>query len=72
LNKPLSIEPTAFDLENKVQYKIEPVQEGKNFRIVFTSIPSSAETYQGFLKLKTNYAEKPVITIPIRGKFKSN
>lgn len=71
LNKPLSIEPTAFDLDKKVTYKIEPVQEGKNFRIVFTSIPGPAETYHGFLKLKTNYTEKPEITIPIRGKFKN-
>ena len=71
LNKPLTIEPTVFDLDKKVQYRIEPVQEGKNFRIVFTNIPGSAENYRGFLKLKTNYTEKPEIMIPIRGKFKS-
>jgi hypothetical protein len=71
LKKPLSIEPTAFDLDKKVQYRIESIQEGKNFRVVFTNIPGSAETYRGFLKLKTNYTEKPIITIPIRGKFKN-
>ena len=69
LERSLSIEPTAFDLDKEVQYRIVPIQEGKNFRIVFTSIPGSVETYHGSLKLKTNYAEKPVITIPIRGKF---
>jgi hypothetical protein len=71
LSKPLTIEPTAFDLDNKVQYRIEPILEGKNFKVVFTNIPGSPETYQGFLKLKTNYAERPEITIPIRGKFKT-
>lgn len=71
LEKPLSIEPMAFDLDKKVQYRIEPIQEGKNFRIVFTSIPGSVGTYRGSMQLKTNYSEKPVITIPIRGKFKN-
>jgi hypothetical protein len=71
LEKPLFIEPVAFDLDNKVKYKLEPVQDGKSYRLVFTSIPGAAKTYQGFLKLKTNYSEKPVITIPIRGKFKN-
>ena len=71
LNKPLSIEPIAFDLDKKVTYQIEPVQSGKNFRIVFTNIPGSAETYRGYLKLRTNYSEKPEITIPIRGKFRN-
>lgn len=71
LGKPLIIEPTAFDLEKKVKYRIEPVQEGKNFKIVFTNTPGSAETYRGFLKLKTNYTEKPEIVIPIRGKFRN-
>ena len=71
LGKPLIIEPAAFDLDKKVRYSIEPVQEGKNFRILFTNIPGSEETYRGSLKLKTNYHEKPEIVIPIRGKFRS-
>ena len=71
LTKPLSIEPTAFDLDKKVKYKLEPIQEGKSYRVVFTTVPGSAATYRGFLKLKTNYSDKPVITIPIRGKFKN-
>lgn len=71
LEKPLSIEPIAFNLDKKVKYKLEPVQEGKDYRLMFTSIPGSAGTYHGFIKLKTNYSEKPVITIPIRGKFKN-
>ena len=57
LKKPLSLEPANFDLDKKVQYRIEPIQEGKNFRVVFTNIPGSAGTYRGFLKLKTNYTD---------------
>ena len=69
--KPLVIEPIAFDLDKFVKYKLEPLQDGKSYRLLFTSIPGPAETYRGFIKLKTNYSEKPVITIPIRGKFKN-
>jgi hypothetical protein len=68
---PLSIEPIAFNLDKQVNYKLEPVQEGKSYRVVFTTVPGSAEIYRGFLKLQTNYSEKPVITIPIRGKFRN-
>lgn len=36
----------------------------------FTSIPGPAGTYRGVLRLKTNYPEKPEITIPIRARFR--
>ena len=71
LTKSLAIEPIAFDLDKQITYKLEPIQEGKSYRVVFTTVPGSAATYRGFLKLKTSYSEKPVITIPIRGKFKN-
>ena len=68
--KPLTLEPIAFDLDKFVTYKLEPVKEGESYKLVFTSIPGPAETYRGLIKIKTNYSEKPMITIPIRGKFK--
>lgn len=71
LKKPLTIEPIAFDIDKYVSYKLEPVQEGERYRLVLTSNPGSTGTYRGAIKLKTNYPEKPVITIPIRGKFKN-
>jgi len=68
--RPLTLEPIHFDLNEKVSYRIEEVEAGKIFKIHFTTIPGSAEAYHGSLKLKTNYPEKPEINIPIWGRFK--
>jgi hypothetical protein len=70
LDKPLKLEPTRFDLSPKVLYRIEELELGKTFLIHFTNLPGSAETYHGFLKLRTNYPEKPEISIRVRGKFR--
>jgi hypothetical protein len=69
-DRPLKLEPVDFNLSKKVTYKIEEVEAGKIFQIHFTSIPGHTERYHGFLKLKTNYPEKPEITIRIRALFK--
>lgn len=69
-DKPLKLEPSSFDLSTKVTYRIEEVEPGLVFKVHFTTIPGPAETYRGVLKLKTNYPEKPEITIRIRGKFR--
>ena len=69
LDKPLTLTPDQFNLEGKLTYTVEEVEKGRRFIIRFTSIPSPPQTYQGFLNLKTNYPEKPVINIRIRGRF---
>ena len=66
----LRLDPIAFDLEQKVAYTLEEVQRGRLFRVHFTNRPGPPELYRGFLRLKTNYPEKPVVTIPIRGRFR--
>jgi len=68
---PLSLEPVSFNLDKKATYRIEEVEPGKAFKVTFTNISESDETYLGFLTLKTNYPEKPEITIRIRGRFKN-
>ena len=65
-DKPLELKPNHFTLEKKVSYRIEEVQKGKAFNIHFTSIPGVTGKHYGFLKLKTNYPEKPEITIKVR------
>ena len=65
-NKPLKLEPSYFNLGKKVTYRIEEVESGRIFRVHFTSTPGPAGNYRGILKLKTNYPEKPEITIRIR------
>jgi len=69
-DKPLKLEPSRFNLSNKVDYRIEEVEAGREFRIHFTSIPDNVGIYRGFLKLKTNYPERPEITIRIKATFK--
>ena len=69
LDKPLTLTPTQFNLEGKLTYVFEEIEKGRRFRIRFTSIPGLAQIYHGFLKLKTNYPEKPVINIRLRGRI---
>ena len=69
LDRPLKLTPTEFTLSEKLTYTLEEIEKGQRFRIRFTSIPGPHETYRGFLKLKTNYPEKPEITLWIRGRI---
>jgi len=69
LDKPLEITPGEFNLEQKVSFKVEEIEKGRKYRVRFESIPGPAQTYQGFLKIKTNYTEKPEMTIWIRGRL---
>lgn len=65
----LSIEPVDFSLNHRVKYAVEEISRGKHYRIHFTSIPKAADQYQGALRLKTNYPEKPELVIYVRGRF---
>ena len=69
--KPLSLEAVGFNLDTKATYRIEEITPGKAFKVSFTNISEANGTYLGFLKLKTNYPEKPEITIRIRGQFRN-
>ena len=68
-DRPLKLEPSHFNLGKRVTYRIEEVEAGREFRIHFTSLPGPAGIYRGFLKLKTNYPERPEIIIRIRARF---
>jgi hypothetical protein len=69
LDKPLKIEPVDYTLDKKVKFNIEEVTKGKLYRVTFTSIPNVGNYYQGLLKLRTSYPEKPELVIHVRGKF---
>ncbi len=69
LERPLKLTPGQFNLAEKLTYTIKEIEKGRKFQIRFTSIPGPPETYNGFLKLTTNYPEKPEITLRIRGKI---
>ncbi|MFC1867702.1 hypothetical protein ACFL0H_06170 [Thermodesulfobacteriota bacterium] len=68
--EPLKLEPDHFNLTEKVAYQIEVVEPGKIFIIKFRNIHTLAGTSKGILKLKTNYPEKPEISIPITLKLR--
>ena len=70
LEKPLSLTVEEFTPQDKLKYDIETVEKGKAYRIRFTSIPDVKESFRGILKLKTNYPEKPEITLIVSGRFK--
>jgi hypothetical protein len=68
--KPLELEALSFDLGDKVNYKIEEINPGREFQVQFNTIPGIFGTYLGALKLKTNYSKKPELIIRIRGRIK--
>ena len=69
LDIPLTLTAGQFNLSEKLTYTIMEIEEGRMFQIHFTNIPGPPQTYGGFLKIKTNYPEKPEITILIKGRF---
>ena len=69
LDKPLKLEPVDYTLDKKVKFNIEEITKGKHYRVTFTSIPNVGNYYQGLLKLRTSYAEKPELVIHVRGRF---
>ena len=69
LDKPLVLEPIQFNLDGKVAYAVKEIERGRRFQITFRNILEQPGLYRGFLKVKTNYPEKPVVTIQIRGRF---
>ena len=69
LDKPLVLTPVEFNLSSDVIFHIEVVEKGKKFRIHFTIIPGQPHRFKGHLVLKTNYPEKPKITVRIAGRI---
>ena len=69
LDQPLILTPEEFTLSGKVTYSLSETEKGKRYRVTFQNVPGKAENYRGFLKLKTNFAEKSHITIWVIGRF---
>jgi len=69
-DKPLKLEAVSFDLDKKMTYRIEETEPGKRFVVYLTNIPGPAGVFSGTLRLKTNYKEKPFISIRVRASFR--
>ena len=68
-DQPIRVEPLAFDLTDKLVFRIEEVERGREFHVHLSTIPGRAGTYLGALQLKTNHPKKPTLTIRIRGRI---
>ena len=71
LDKPLILTPERFTLSGKVTYSLSEIEKEKRYRVTFQNVAGKRENYRGFLKLKTNFAEKPDVTIWIIGRFEN-
>jgi len=71
LDKPLILTPDRFTLSGKVTYSISEIEKGKRYRVTFQNVAGKPENYRGLLKLITNFAEKPDVTIWIIGRFEN-
>ena len=65
--RPLTLVPIHFSLGEQVTYRIEEIEKGKRFKVIFQTIPGGPGRFHGFLKLQTGYPEKPEIRIWITG-----
>lgn len=68
----LNLEPIHFNLSEKISYRIETLEAGVKYRIIFKSLPGPIGTFKGLLRLKTNYSDKPEIYIPIMLQIRKN
>lgn len=70
VDKPLMLRPLGFSLDGKVSYSLETVKEGKLYKISFQNNPDIKGNCDGYLRLGTNYNEKPEIRIRVSSRFK--
>lgn len=69
LDRPLKIETVNCNLEEFVQYRIEEVEKDKRYRLHLITKPDAEGIFNGFLNLRTNYPERPMLYIRINGRM---
>jgi hypothetical protein len=69
LGKPLILTPEQFTLSGKVTYSLSEIEKGKRYQVTFQNVAGRGENYRGYLKLKTNFPEKPDVTVWIIGRL---
>jgi len=69
LDRPLALTPEQFTLAGKVIYSLSEIEKGKRYQVTFQNVAGKGENYRGYLKLKTNFPEKPDVTIWIIGRL---
>jgi hypothetical protein len=69
MEKPLEIEPTQLNISERVTYEIEVIEPGRIFKVNFNYTPLEGDNLNGALIIKTNYPERPNISIPVNARF---
>lgn len=67
IERPLILQVVEFSLQNELTYRLKEVERGRAFNVTFKGVPGRKDRFRGFLKLKTNYAEKPYVIIYLQG-----
>jgi hypothetical protein len=68
-DRPLILKDKYFDLNDIVEYNLEIVEENRLYKVLIQNLPDKSGYFKGYLKLKTNYPEKPEISIVVRSRF---
>ena len=69
MEKPLEIELTQFNLSERISHEIEVIEPGRIFKVNFNYTPLPGDNLKGTFIIKTNYPEKPSISIPVTARF---
>ena len=69
-DRPLKLEEKYFDLTDIVEYSLDTIEENRSYMVSIKNIPGASDSFKGYLRLKTNYPEKPEIKIYVRGIFR--
>ena len=64
--QPFHITKVESNLEEKVSYQMETVQEGKEYRLRITNLLKRG-TYNGYIKCNTDLAAKPDVMVRVSG-----
>lgn len=62
------VQKTEDNLQGKVSYKLETIEEGKHYRLLITN-ESKEGNYAGFIKVLTDHPGKPELIIRVNGRI---
>ena len=71
-DQPLTLELGKLSLPKKVAYELRTVREGKVYELILRNLSKKQDSYSGLITLKTNYPQKPEITVGFLGYIREN
>jgi len=68
---PFRILKTEDNLQGKASYKLETIEDGKRYRLIVAN-EAREGNYAGFIRLLTDYPEKPEVMVRVNGRIEGN